>query len=273
MEQDQIMDSGNDVARGGGVKRRFDEVDVSAEFDDAGSKSTIGLNSGRVADHFQDPASFFGGEGTAEPSSSNFALPVKAHDVHAADGDGDANLLDLDPSPSPGSQKRNESSGQPDVENVVETTTETEDATAELPPHKRAREPDWDDPSAYVNHPIYSLPENQPHMPYMKLPILQHFSRIVAEVRKNPTVCVVGDTGCGKSTQLPQYLTDTFRGRILVTQPRRVAALTLAKRVAEERRWTVGEEVGYRIGGEKKVGKPNKSKIELKKILKNISGT
>jgi ATP-dependent RNA helicase DHX8/PRP22 len=61
---------------------------------------------------------------------------------------------------------------------------------------------------------------------------------------------VVGDTGSGKTTQMVQYLAEdgfTERGRIGCTQPRRVAAMSVAKRVAEEVGCRLGQEVGYTI--------------------------
>lgn len=53
------------------------------------------------------------------------------------------------------------------------------------------------------------------------------------EVRQNQTVIIVGETGSGKSTQIPQYLNEskyTEKGMIGITQPRRVAAINLAQR-------------------------------------------
>lgn len=61
---------------------------------------------------------------------------------------------------------------------------------------------------------------------------------------------VVGDTGSGKTTQMVQYLAEdgyADRGRIGCTQPRRVAAMSVAKRVAEEVGCRLGQEVGYTI--------------------------
>ena len=62
---------------------------------------------------------------------------------------------------------------------------------------------------------------------------------------------IVGDTGCGKSTQIPQYLAEVgwtdSNTMIGITEPRRVAVTTLASRVAEESRSKLGREVGYSI--------------------------
>jgi HrpA-like RNA helicase len=81
------------------------------------------------------------------------------------------------------------------------------------------------------------------------LPIFGARERLVEAVRRQPVTVVVGETGSGKSTQLPQYLCDEFhlaRGQMIaVTQPRRVAAVTVAARVAAERHEPVGQTVGY----------------------------
>ncbi|KAJ8537770.1 hypothetical protein K7X08_014310 [Anisodus acutangulus] len=83
------------------------------------------------------------------------------------------------------------------------------------------------------------------------LPIAAVERRLVEEVRNNDTLIIVGETGSGKTTQIPQYL---FKGGfcrdggiIGITQPRRVAAITVAKRVAEECGVPLGQEVGYAI--------------------------
>ncbi|KAJ0880790.1 putative RNA helicase [Helianthus annuus] len=72
--------------------------------------------------------------------------------------------------------------------------------------------------------------------------------RLVEEVWKNDTLIIVGETGSGKTTQLPQYLYNggfcQNGGIIGITQPRRVAAVTVAKRVAEERCVELGQQVG-----------------------------
>lgn len=66
------------------------------------------------------------------------------------------------------------------------------------------------------------------------LPIFQYRDRIVELVRTHPVVVVAGDTGCGKSTQVPQYLMTSGFNHIACTQPRRIACISLAKRVSFE---------------------------------------
>ncbi|PNT63502.1 hypothetical protein BRADI_4g16730v3 [Brachypodium distachyon] len=83
------------------------------------------------------------------------------------------------------------------------------------------------------------------------LPIASVKKRLVEEVKKNDTLIVVGETGSGKTTQLPQFLYDAGfcqDGKVIgITQPRRVAAVTVAKRVAEECNDQLGKKVGYSI--------------------------
>ncbi|KAE8393934.1 ATP dependent RNA helicase [Aspergillus alliaceus] len=89
------------------------------------------------------------------------------------------------------------------------------------------------------------------YKPAALLPITRHKQSLLYLVDTYPVTIVVGQTGSGKTTQLPQYLDQAgwcADGKsIAVTQPRRVAATTVAARVAEEMRCRVGEEVGYSI--------------------------
>ena len=84
-----------------------------------------------------------------------------------------------------------------------------------------------------------------------RLPIFMHRTNILYLLEKYETVIIVGETGCGKSTQVPQYLHESGwtseKWKICITQPRRVAVVTVATRVAEERGSFIGEEVGYSI--------------------------
>uniref|UniRef100_A0A0K8S6A6 RNA helicase n=1 Tax=Lygus hesperus TaxID=30085 RepID=A0A0K8S6A6_LYGHE len=70
------------------------------------------------------------------------------------------------------------------------------------------------------------------------------------EFEKHPTLIVIGETGCGKTTQIPQYLHELNMegdGKIGITQPRRVAAVTIASRVAAETKSNLGQKVGYSV--------------------------
>lgn len=82
------------------------------------------------------------------------------------------------------------------------------------------------------------------------LPIVQFEKKIVETVDQNPVVVIIGETGSGKSTQLSQMLHRkgyTNSGIVSVTQPRRVAAVSVSRRVAQELGVRLGEEVGYAI--------------------------
>ncbi|XP_066599381.1 ATP-dependent RNA helicase DHX8 [Prorops nasuta] len=82
------------------------------------------------------------------------------------------------------------------------------------------------------------------------LPIFKLRDDLVKAVTDNQILIVIGETGSGKTTQITQYLAEsgfTARGKIGCTQPRRVAAMSVAKRVAEEFGCRLGQEVGYTI--------------------------
>jgi len=128
------------------------------------------------------------------------------------------------------------------------------------------------------------------HHESKKLPIYQHKDKLIQAVKENAFLIVTGETGSGKTTQLPQYLYKAGKwsygcswplmnwngrarlfiycvfwvyrssswclcfcsglcrkGRIGVTQPRRVAAITVAQRVSHELGVRLGEEVGYQV--------------------------
>ena len=85
--------------------------------------------------------------------------------------------------------------------------------------------------------------------PTPKLPIHEKRDAIAEAIRRHQVVVVSGDTGSGKTTQLPQMCHEALQGKGLIgcTQPRRVAAVSLAKRVAEECRCKLGELVGVQV--------------------------
>ncbi len=82
------------------------------------------------------------------------------------------------------------------------------------------------------------------------LPIFKLKKELLNAIYDNQILVVIGETGSGKTTQITQYLAEagyTSRGKIGCTQPRRVAAMSVAKRVSEEFGCRLGQEVGYSI--------------------------
>ena len=83
------------------------------------------------------------------------------------------------------------------------------------------------------------------------LPILRHKQTILNMIKSNQVSIVQAETGSGKSTQIPQYLLEAFpKSKIIVSQPRRMAAIAVARRVASELNTELGNTVGFHIKGE-----------------------
>ncbi|KAF3510131.1 hypothetical protein F2Q69_00009709 [Brassica cretica] len=110
--------------------------------------------------------------------------------------------------------------------------------------------PEWKK-DAFGNTPTFgqrsklSIQEQRESLPIYKLK-----TELIQAVHDNQVLVVIGETGSGKTTQVTQYLAEagyTTKGKIGCTQPRRVAAMSVAKRVAEEFGCRLGEEVGYAI--------------------------
>lgn len=84
-----------------------------------------------------------------------------------------------------------------------------------------------------------------------QLPVYEFKDDLIDKVKNNQVVIIEGETGSGKTTQIPQFLLSLLavagQKSIACTQPRRVAAMSIAKRVADEMDVTMGEEVGYTI--------------------------
>lgn len=107
-------------------------------------------------------------------------------------------------------------------------------------------------------------------MPKNGLPVREQKNKILSALDSNQVVIVVGQTGSGKTTQIPQILLDAGYangGRIVCAQPRRIAAISSAIRVAEERRSEVGQEVGYQIRFERKISRETVLKFVTHGIL------
>ncbi|XP_027836248.2 ATP-dependent DNA/RNA helicase DHX36-like [Aphis gossypii] len=96
-----------------------------------------------------------------------------------------------------------------------------------------------------------------------KLPSYTKKDEILELIHKNQVILISGETGCGKTTQMAQFILDdaimSGRGstcRIVCTQPRRISAISVAERVADERAERIGEaSVGYQIRLERKLGR------------------
>jgi len=78
------------------------------------------------------------------------------------------------------------------------------------------------------------------------------FEQIIDMVESNQVTVIQGETGSGKTTQVPQFILDHYANRnqycnIVVTQPRRIAAMSIARRVCAERNWQRGGICGYQV--------------------------
>ncbi|KAL6437658.1 hypothetical protein ACFW04_004216 [Cataglyphis niger] len=88
---------------------------------------------------------------------------------------------------------------------------------------------------------------------YNNLPIISMKNKLLSIIETNSVVVIQGPTGCGKTTQIPQFILDAsikkkLNCNIIVTQPRRIAAINIAKRVSQEGGWPLGSLIGYIVG-------------------------
>lgn len=93
-----------------------------------------------------------------------------------------------------------------------------------------------------------------------KLPIACFQDVITSTIADHQVVLISGETGCGKTTQVPQFLLDHMWSKgeackIVCTQPRRISATSVAERISSERGESVGDTVGYKIRLESKGGR------------------
>src|SRR5438094_7764844 len=97
------------------------------------------------------------------------------------------------------------------------------------------------------------------------LPIDAHVDEIVAHARRERFAVVVAPPGSGKTTRIPPALTAI--GRVILLQPRRVAARALARRIAAEREWKIGEEIGWQIRFERRFSAKTRLLVATEGIL------
>ncbi|XP_041991158.1 DExH-box ATP-dependent RNA helicase DExH3-like [Salvia splendens] len=130
-------------------------------------------------------------------------------------------------------------------------------------------------------------PEGRRMLDFRKsLPAFKEKERLLQAIARNQVVVISGETGCGKTTQLPQYILEanieSGRGafcNIICTQPRRISAMTVAERVSAERGEPLGESIGYKVRLEGMKGKNTHllfctSGILLRRLLsdRNLDG-
>ena len=102
------------------------------------------------------------------------------------------------------------------------------------------------------------------------LSIYHQKDEILSIIEQNSIIIIQGNTGSGKSTQIPQYILDDYVQHlkpvnIVVTQPRRIAARSLCEYVCYTRGWPIGQTVGYQTS-------LNKQRCELTRILYCTTG-
>lgn len=111
-------------------------------------------------------------------------------------------------------------------------------------------------PTVNTPNPFTGLPHTPKYFELLRkrssLPVWEYKDRFVEMMNKHQVMVLVGETGSGKTTQIPQWCLDWVKSRyqkkgVACTQPRRVAAMSVAQRVAEELDVSLGQEVGYSI--------------------------
>ncbi len=97
------------------------------------------------------------------------------------------------------------------------------------------------------------------------LPIDTHIGAITAALKQHRAVVVVAAPGAGKTTRVPPAL--AADGPVILLQPRRVAARTIAKRIADEQGWTLGREVGWHVRLDKRFAPNTRLLVATEGIL------
>jgi len=99
----------------------------------------------------------------------------------------------------------------------------------------------------------------------ISLPIDPFVPAIVDAARQSRAVVVTAEPGAGKTTRVPPALVGA--GAVILLQPRRVAARAIAQRIAEERGWSVGHEIGWQIRFERRFGPDTRLLVATEGIL------
>lgn len=95
------------------------------------------------------------------------------------------------------------------------------------------------------------------------LPVANYRNHIMDLINNNSVIIIRGNTGCGKTTQIAQYILEDYIGsgqgslcNICITQPRRISAISVSERIASERNEPIGESVGYSVRFESILPRP-----------------
>lgn len=129
------------------------------------------------------------------------------------------------------------------------TSAGADTATGESDSNEASRDSDSDASTGDSQWDVESAeePSSRPHVwGKDELPIMEHREKILELISRHQVVCIEGETGCGKSSQVPQFILDQSQSsKILTSQPNLLAARKLAERVAEERKEPPGVSVFY----------------------------
>jgi len=124
----------------------------------------------------------------------------------------------------------------------------------------------FEDSIAYRSHRLAQLPKPI----YPDLPVSDRRDEIIKAITDNQVIVICGETGSGKTTQLPKMCLELGRGvdgMIAHTQPRRLAARSVANRIAEELKTELGQKVGYKVRFQDQVSKDSYVKLMTDGIL------
>lgn len=149
---------------------------------------------------------------------------------------------------SKGARNKKKRSVQNSADSVEEGTTFDEVNLDKL----KRKSGGTEEPQQYGNKRFKNKLNNKYVCQRVELPIYKAREQILFEINKNPVTIIVSETGSGKSTQIPQYLLEEGllgkdEGGVVITQPRKVACLTLAERVSAEVGCNLGGKVGYSV--------------------------
>jgi pre-mRNA-splicing factor ATP-dependent RNA helicase DHX16 len=135
------------------------------------------------------------------------------------------------------------------------------DALSKINPERQALEAQLD----AAEKKAHTIEETQ-----KSLPVFKYRQELLDAMSQFQTLVVVSETGSGKSTQIPRYAHEagyTKEGAVVITQPRRVAAMSVARRVSEEMGVRLGREVGYSVRFDDKTSDDTKIKFATDGVL------